>query len=144
MKRKLLAVITLGLCLLVGCSSNATTEKQFREIAEAEPTETEFEPSYYPLLMQVTEIETETDLITAVDSYGSSWQFISDDTQIGELYSCIMYDNGTEEVEDDEIVKMRASGNVLDYATESVVGYDVTESGVLLHFENGTGYYLEN
>lgn len=42
------------------------------------------------------------------------------------------------------------SATLLTYAKEpcyvdmnAVVSYDVTETGILLHFEDGTGYYLE-
>ena len=145
MKRKLILIfLFLASLALTGCLPKTEVR------TETESThETEFEPSYYPLLMQVTEIETETDIITAIDPYGSCWKFISDDAFIGDLYSCIMCDNGTEEVEDHEIVKMRFSGNISDYASEnmidmnSVVSYEETETGILFNFDDGSGYYLE-
>ena len=129
MKKKLIA-LALGLCLLTGCSTEM----------KAETTESEFEPSYYPLLMQVTEIDD--GIVTAEDSYGTLWSFTMENADINELYSCIMCDNGTEEVEDDTIIKMRYSGQALDFVTE-VESCDTTETGVMFNFTNGTGYYIE-
>lgn len=103
MKRKFAAItleicLLTGVCLLTSCSTPNATE-----------TEMQFEPSYYPLLMQVTEVNN--NIVTSVDSYGSLWVFKRENANVNELYSCVMYDNGTEEIEDDQIVKMRPSRN---------------------------------
>ena len=129
--KKILITLTLGI-LLTGCSTHTTAKTQ---------TETEFEPSYYPLLMQVTDIKN--GIVTAEDSYGTLWSFTKENANVNELYSCIMYDNGTEEVEDDEIIKMRFSGEIFDYISESIVDYNATETGILFNFDDGSGYYLE-
>ena len=75
------------------------------------PTET-----YYPLLVQVVDIETETNLTTCKDRHGNLWEFTCDDSFVGDLYTCIMTDNGTPlEVEDDEIVTVRFAGEISEY-----------------------------
>lgn len=130
LKAKLLS-IALGTTLVV--PSNITTK------GLVTPTET-----YYPLLMQAVEIKTETNIVTCMDRHGNLWEFESDDAFVGDLYTCIMTDNGTDEEEDDEIVTIRFAGEVCEYpASEIITGYNETETGILLHYENGTGYYIE-
>ena len=109
------------------------------------PTET-----YYPLLMQAVEIETESNIVTCMDREGILWKFTSDDAFVGDLYTCIMTDNGTPlEVKDDEIVTVRFAGEITEYSSENIVNmdnvveFDTTETGLYLHFEDGTGYYVE-
>ena len=75
------------------------------------PTET-----YYPLLMQATEIDTDN-IVTCEDRHGNLWEFVSDDAFVGDLYTCIMTDNGTPLDEtDDEIVTLRFAGETSEYS----------------------------
>ena len=102
LKAKILA-IALGTTLI--------TPSEIRTKGLITPTET-----YYPLLMQAIEIEIETNLTTCEDRHGNLWEFVSDDSFIGDLYTCIMTDNGTPlEVEDDEIVTVRFAGVTSEY-----------------------------
>lgn len=138
MKRKLLlslGILSLASALLTGYTTNANE-------TETKTEETEFYPQYYPLLMQVTEIEESTGYAYATDNYGSEWAFDREDACMYDLYSCIMNDNGTEEIEDDYIVKMRYVGHPLDFVTE-VTSCDTTETGTMINFSDGTGYYIE-
>lgn len=100
--------------------------------------------NYYPLLMETTFIDTETNMTEMICQYGHVWEFETEDECVGDLYTFIMCDNGTEEVEDDY-----PAGTITDYATESmidmetVVDYEVTETGIMFNFADGTGYYFE-
>lgn len=102
---------------------------------------------YYPLLMVATEVNAEN-IVTAEDREGNLWEFESDDAFTGDLYMCIMTDNGTpEDITDDEIVTLRYAGDIFNYATESVidmenvVGYEATETGLYLQFEDENYYW---
>lgn len=67
----------------------------------------------YPRTMVVTEINEEADVVTLTDAVGFEWEFYGvEDWAIGDICSCIMNDNGTENIEDDEIVKTRYNGNI--------------------------------
>lgn len=80
------------------------------------PTET-----YYPLLMQAVEIETETNIVTCEDRHGNLWEFVSDDAFVGDLYTCIMTDNGTPLDEtDDIIVTLRFAGETSEYPASEI------------------------
>ena len=155
MKKTIITIISTALItssiFALGMELNPAKEVAAESpVIETKPiTETQFEQGYYPLLMVVTEVDTETDIITAEDGNGFEWEFVCDDAYVNDLYSCIMCDNGTEEIDDDEIVRMRYSGQVMLYATESMIdmenvtGYEKTETGIMLNFADGTGYYFE-
>ena len=128
MKKNLIA-LTIN-CIIIACilCFNKPTEskaietetKVTTETAEIKTTEPEFDPSYYPLLMQITEIDD--GIITAIDTYGTSWSFTGTNAKVGDMYSCIMCDKGTEFVEDDTIVKMRKSNfKQSEYKTKGIV-----------------------
>ena len=70
----------------------------------------------YPKLLQVTEINSGS--VYAVDRHGEEWCFVSEDAWVGDLYSCVMSDNGTESINDDEIVAIRFVGEVSEYESE--------------------------
>lgn len=100
----------------------------------------------------VTEISYEEDSVTVTDGNGEIWVFYGcEDWQKGDICSLLMDDKGTELIYDDEILKPIYSGTLSNYITSEsdvvdmteVTGYEVTETGLLLHFEDGTGYYLE-
>ena len=106
----------------------------------------------YPTTGVVTEISYEEDSVTLTDATGETWMFYGcEDWQKGDICSLLMDDKGTELIYDDEILKPIYSGVISDYITSEsdvvdmskVTGYEVTETGLLLHFEDGTGYYLE-
>lgn len=155
MKKTLVTILSTALItasiFALGMELNPAKEVAAESpVIETKPiTETQFEQGYYPLVMVVTEVDTETYVITAEDGNGFEWEFVCDDAYVDDLYSCIMCDNGTEEIEDDEIVRMRYSGQAIDYATESIIdmnsvtGYETTETGIMFNFADGTGYYFE-
>lgn len=137
--------------------TETTSETTEKPITKGIKTETE---TYYPLLLAVT--ETENTHITAEDKNGNQWQFESEDAYEGDLYSCIITDNGTpEDITDDEIETIRFAGEIGDYESETlstsetlgtsetivdmdkVVDFEATETGLQLYFEDGTGYYWE-
>ena len=73
------------------------------------------EGNNYPHTMTVTELKTAEDLVAVTDAVGHTWEFKGiEDWQIGDICSCIMNDNGTEQVEDDIIVDKRYDGNGLN------------------------------
>lgn len=66
----------------------------------------------YPRTMTVTEINTESDVVTITDSVGYVWEFYGvEDWEIGDICSCIMHTNSTEIITDDEIITVRYNGN---------------------------------
>ena len=69
--------------------------------------------STYPATMYVTEISGELDIVTLEDFSGNLWEFYGvEDWAIGDICSCIMDDNGTKAIEDDEIIDIKYSGNI--------------------------------
>lgn len=67
----------------------------------------------YPRTMIVSELETETDTVVLRDAVGHEWAFYGiEDWQIGDICSCIMDTNGTEEITDDIIVKTVYNGRM--------------------------------
>ena len=69
----------------------------------------------YPETMIVTEVNFENDIIFLECSNGNQFSINSDgneDLVEGDIVSCIMYDNGTPLVIDDEILSVKYSGYV--------------------------------
>jgi hypothetical protein len=61
---------------------------------------------YYPLIMHVTNIESETEMIICDDDYGMEWAFYGNgEYKIGDTFIAIMDSNGTDEIYDDSIVE---------------------------------------
>lgn len=59
----------------------------------------------------VTEIDKVNDVVTVTNFEGEQFQFEEvEDWLIGDIAQMVMYDNGTEEVEDDEIIDVRYIG----------------------------------
>lgn len=70
--------------------------------------------NYYALTAIVEEIDYAADTVVCVDSTGNTWAFIGcEDWLKGDVCSVVMYDNNTENIEDDEIVSVRYSSYVL-------------------------------
>lgn len=65
----------------------------------------------YPQTMTVVQVDIATDTVTCEDATGNLWQFKGvEDWQVNDIVSMIMNDNGTEEIFDDRIVKIRYNG----------------------------------
>lgn len=65
----------------------------------------------YPKTMIVTEVNEESDTVILIDNEGFEWEIYGvEDWEIGDIGSCIMNDNGTEDITDDEIVDIRYGG----------------------------------
>lgn len=63
----------------------------------------------YPQTTTVINIEDDT--VTVEDFNGFHYQFnCAEDWQVGDICSCIMDDNGTPQVNDDKIIKVKYSG----------------------------------
>jgi hypothetical protein len=63
---------------------------------------------YYALTTRVEDVNEATDLVLVEDSNGSLWAFKGvEDWQIGDCASLLMWDNGTENIKDDEIISAR-------------------------------------
>lgn len=74
--------------------------------ATARQTET-----LYPMTTVVTEVNHETDTVIITDFNGFEWQFVgTEDWSKGDVCSCIMSDNGTPLIFDDEIIKVKYDG----------------------------------
>lgn len=112
-----MAAFFIGATINTASSTTETVDDVSTRGISAENGET-----YYPLLMQVVEVDTGTCIATAESRDGNLWQFMSEDAGIGDLYVCIMSDNGTpQDVSDDEIVTLRFAGEVWEYETQTEV-----------------------
>lgn len=67
------------------------------------------ESKLYPQTMKVIEIED--NIVTIQDYNGFIYEFEgAEDWEVGDICSCIMNDNGTPKIYDDEIVSIRYAG----------------------------------
>ena len=58
-------------------------------------------------------VNVENDVVTLKDSNGEYWEFEgAEDWMINDICACIMNDNATEKIYDDEIVKVKYCGFV--------------------------------
>lgn len=72
----------------------------------------------YPDTYIITETDRTNDLVTISDCNGYTYQFEGvEDYFVGDLVSCIMFDNFTPEITDDIIITQRYGG-VTDYFDE--------------------------
>ncbi len=70
----------------------------------------------YPRTMIVDEINAETNTVILVDSVGYEWEFEGvEDWEVGDICSCIINTNGTENIEDDIIVDTKYNGRIEDF-----------------------------
>lgn len=77
-------------------------------------------------------VETTDDYVLCVDFNGNKWAFdnVDGDWIEGDYVSCILYDNGTEIIYDDEILTAKYSGWV-----DSKWGYDIESQEPIVIFE---------
>lgn len=114
------------------------------QTAAAAPAVPELTKNYYPDTMIVSDLDYEKDLVTLADATGNIWTFAGcEDWMIGDLAALIMDDMGTENIFDDQIVSIKYSGYYDTKILASVVSWEATDTGILLSFEDGTGYYIE-
>lgn len=65
----------------------------------------------YANTMTITELVPETNTVMCEDSTGNIWEFSGiEDYEEGDQVSCILTDNGTENIEDDVILLVRYTG----------------------------------
>lgn len=65
----------------------------------------------YAKSMIVYEVDREYDILYLTDSNGNGWEYIGiEDFGIGDVVDCLMYDNQTDIIYDDKIVKLQYSG----------------------------------
>lgn len=75
------------------------------------PKETEIVINEYPMTTVVTNVNYTTDIVTIQDFNGFEWQFSGcEDWTKGDICSCIMSDNGTPLIFDDEIITVKYDG----------------------------------
>lgn len=68
---------------------------------------------YYPRTFVVDSLDYARDMVVVVDAVGMEWEFCgTEDWEIGDMVSAIMYDNGTESIFDDSFSKIRYAGYV--------------------------------
>ena len=71
----------------------------------------ELSGNFYPLTVKVIDINTDYDVITAIDGAGNIWQWDGDcDWLLGDYASLLMYDFNTPKIFDDEIVDIKYTG----------------------------------
>lgn len=67
--------------------------------------------NYYAMTAKVVDISRPLDRVTIEDSNGNLWQFDGiEDYEVGDFCSCVMNDNNTELIFDDEIVSVQYAG----------------------------------
>lgn len=94
-------IITLLIAILTTISANTTEE-------------------IYPRTMVVSEINTKSDTVVLTDNTGNVWEFYGvEDWQVGDICSCIMDTNGTENITDDAIIDVRYDGRIEDLGGNS-------------------------
>lgn len=65
----------------------------------------------YAKSMLVYEVDREYDILYLTDSNGNGWEYIGiEDLGVGDVVDCLMYDNQTDIIYDDKIVKLQYSG----------------------------------
>lgn len=63
--------------------------------------------AYYPRIMTVTDIETETEMVVCDDEEGNIWAYYgTENIKIGDKMLVIMDNKGTKEIYDDLIVEV--------------------------------------
>lgn len=112
-----IALSTITLVPIVACGINNAKEKSFAQTKLKETIVktdellgivTDFD-LYYPITVVVTEIDWNSNMVTAVDRSGETWHFESKDAWIGDVYSCIVSDNAH------GLVTVRFVGEISDY-----------------------------
>ena len=62
----------------------------------------------YAKSMLVYEIDREYDILYLTDSNGNGWEYIGiEDLGVGDVVDCLMYDNQTDIIYDDKIIKLQ-------------------------------------
>lgn len=103
MKKIIFTIILILLATSISACGNDTVLSQDEATVSLQ--------DIYPRTMTVTEINTESDIITLADSVGHIWEFYGiEDWEVGDICSCIMHTNGTEIITDDEIISTRYNG----------------------------------
>ena len=96
--KKLISIAIIATALLSACTPTQDETVSLQEI--------------YPRTMTVMELDVESDVVVLTDSTGHIWEFYGvEDWQVGDICSCIMHNNGTEIITDDEIISTRYNNN---------------------------------
>lgn len=115
-KRTVITVIaTLVVAALVATAVTATVITcKNNEIAEAvELAENQLVNNLYPMNTVVQEVDYDNDVVVCADCEGNLWEFTEvKDWEEGDFATLLMDNQGTKEIEDDEIVKIEYNGNV--------------------------------
>lgn len=62
----------------------------------------------YPMTLKVSDVNTDTDIVTMTDSRGNDWEIEGvEDWDVDDYVSAIFFDNGTKTCLDDVIVQAR-------------------------------------
>lgn len=90
------AALTMATALVAGCTTAQAAE--YNEL------------SIYARAAVVVAVDIDNETVTAQDAAGNLWSFYSDgagDWLPGDGVSLAMYDNGTEDISDDEVISAR-------------------------------------
>ena len=103
---KVIAIVAIAIIVLVAACAAALANG--KEAVKAQNNKRM--GNYYALTTLVVEVNRENDTVTCVDNVGHTWQFYgTEDWQEGDCASLLMWDNGTDNVTDDEIHSARYS-----------------------------------
>lgn len=103
--KKISTIIILTLCILAICSTFFMVGFYFKEANAVN--------NYYGMTAIVTNISRPLDCVTIEDCNGNLWQFDGvEDYEIGDICSCVMSNNNTEDtIIDDTIVSVQYGGH---------------------------------
>ena len=73
-----------------------------------------FNLGMYPKTLVATEINITRDVVVCEDYNGNVWEFDgTEDWEVGDIVSAVMWNAGTEIIYDDEFIMCRYGGNVI-------------------------------
>ena len=107
MKNFIITLILLSAILVVSLTACLASTDLLRSAETASSVKS----SVYPLTTKVVMVDYPTDVVWCKDYNGNVWEFYGcEDWAIGDVASLLMNDNGTENIEDDEIINARYNG----------------------------------
>ena len=76
---------------------------------------------FYPQTVIVSSVNSDDNYISCIDSTGNIWEFgPSEDYEVGDVVSIILFDNFSEPIYDDIIVKSRYSGHIDSFTDDNI------------------------
>lgn len=101
--KRIIIIIILTVLFIAACVGARFADMNREVIPNNKPA-----GEYYALTTRVEDISEAADRVLVEDSNGNLWAFKGvEDWQIGDCASLLMWDSGTENIKDDEIISAR-------------------------------------